>query len=234
MIKRFSLIIGICLLIFSLIMFKFSSLRVLEAAKGFQVIVGETTFQKFELAKLQVEFPPRMTTSETLPIIATTSLPSDIIFYNCPNSSKILYEAVLSIAGMDISPTTIINNNTPYEAKLDEILTEKWVWTLHPLESGVYTGVVTIKANTNQCELFELSSTIQINVLDIFGLTSRQTKVFGLIGSFLGPILSLPWLLELWQKHKKTRLRHELTQKKKTTIIISSDGQEKEIEIDDQ
>lgn len=151
MIKKISLIVGICVLIFSLIALKFSSLQVLEAGKLFQVIVSPAGLQMFRSAKLLVEFSSRMKTSETLPITATTILPSDIIFYNCPNSSEISYEAVLSIAGMDISPTTIINNHKSYDAKPDEILTEKWVWTLHPLEPGVYTGVVTIKSNTNRC-----------------------------------------------------------------------------------
>ena len=69
-------------------------------------------------------------------------------------------------------------------------------WILTPQKTGSYElGVTSLKSKG--------TVVLGIVVTNVLGLTPLQAQILAYIGSAFGPILTVPWWLEVWQKRKK-------------------------------
>ena len=150
---------------------------------------------------------------------------------NCPKPvitiESIDYEAQLSTAGIDVSPESI---QTFKDNNISDGSSSEWTWIVYPKIPGTYTFYIRTSATTQDCQLFNLSDTFEIQVVDIFGLTALQLRMTGFISGFLGSALTLPGILAIWAKLKENRAdtkRHQ--DSSSATIIVSASGKEKNI-----
>lgn len=70
------------------------------------------------------------------------------------------------------------------------------VWIVTPDEAGEYEIAVTDGIDTR---------VMGVTVTNLFGLTAVQIQMLAVVGSILGPMLSIPWWLDRMQQRKKTR-----------------------------
>jgi hypothetical protein len=76
----------------------------------------------------------------------------------------------------------------------------KLIWLLSPTKTGareiaVGTGVMTWNHG--------------VSVVNTLGLTPGQAKILSLVSTFLGPVLTFPWLFQLWQNRREKNRRNE-------------------------
>jgi hypothetical protein len=69
-------------------------------------------------------------------------------------------------------------------------------WILKPKEIGAFEIAVTAG---NQTQV------IGIVVTNVLGLTAVQVQILSYISSFLGPMLTVPWWYEQWEKRQKAK-----------------------------
>jgi hypothetical protein len=69
-------------------------------------------------------------------------------------------------------------------------------WILTPRRTGAFQITVSDILNTQ---------VMGIDVTDVYGLTAIQAKLFSLIGSLFGPMLTMPWWVERWRQRKEKR-----------------------------
>lgn len=68
------------------------------------------------------------------------------------------------------------------------------------------TNVICLRVNMELNDKVKVENVIGMTVTDILGLTVTQAKVISLIGTFLGPSLTLPGIagfMMQWRKRKK-------------------------------
>lgn len=104
---------------------------------------------------------------------------------------------------MDCAETITINapnfDISPYEQEKSITIpkgeSHSEIWILTPRRVGAFEIAVGIESSGE-------SQTVGINVTNLLGLTAGQAQMISYIGSFLGPILTAPWWLELLKKSK--------------------------------
>ena len=67
-------------------------------------------------------------------------------------------------------------------------------WILTPRKTGTFEVAVSDILNTN---------IYGITVTNIFGLNATQAKIFSMLGTLLGPMLTAPWWVDKWFQRKK-------------------------------
>lgn len=106
------------------------------------------------------------------------------------NSSTCVVIVELTALRFDISPTTLVR--TSAELALGE--TESFIWLIAPTRTGEHTIIV--MAN-------EELQTLGVTVRTWLGLTAGQARVASFVATLLGPLLSVPWWLERWEKRQQ-------------------------------
>lgn len=138
---------------------------------------------------------------DVLPCAWEVSLPqrvlsenkSQTIVVNVTNAMDVDCQSALTLLapGFDISPR-----------KDEQIVTAKAnsrgsvAWIVTPDKAGDYEIAVTDGIDTR---------VVGVTVTNLFGLTAIQIQIFAVIGSVLGPMLSVPWWWERVQQRKKVR-----------------------------
>jgi hypothetical protein len=67
------------------------------------------------------------------------------------------------------------------------------VWILSPEKAGTFQIAVNVAGEL---------AILGITVTDVLGLTALQARLLSIIGSVLGPILTVPWWIERWQERQ--------------------------------
>ena len=67
-------------------------------------------------------------------------------------------------------------------------------WIITPRKTGTYELSVSDILNTR---------IFGITVTNIFGLNTTQAKVFSMLGTLLGPMLTVPWWVDKWFQRKR-------------------------------
>lgn len=96
----------------------------------------------------------------------------------------------LAALRFDVSPPAL--SQTSMELASGE--TQSFVWLIAPRRTGEHTIIVT--ANE------ELRS-LGVTVRTWLGLTAGQARVASWLATLLGPVLTLPWWLERWEKRRR-------------------------------
>ena len=145
---------------------------------GFGIVMGDALPCAWE-----VDLSQRvLSENKTYSIIVNTKNPMDA---DCQS------EVTLLAPGFDISPR-----------KEEQIITAKAnsrgsiVWIVTPDEAGEYEIAVTDGVDT---------VVTGVTVTNLFGLTAVQIQMLAVVGSILGPMLSIPWWLDRLQQRKKAK-----------------------------
>lgn len=88
-------------------------------------------------------------------------------------------------------------------------------WIMTPRKTGTYEIAVSDIINT---QIFG------VTVTNVFGLTTAQAKVFSILGSLFGPMLTVPWWIEKWwvRRQKKDNPQSNNEKKDDTNKTIAS------------
>lgn len=79
--------------------------------------------------------------------------------------------------------------------------TETFVWLLVPQKQGSFQ--VRIKADLSDSDI--LNQLVGLTVTDVLGLTPRWARVISILGTFLGPSLTLPTLIGWYREWNEKR-----------------------------
>lgn len=149
-----------------------------SATNGHGMVVGDAPACVWE-----VSLPQRMLSENK----------SQTIVVNVANTMDVDCQSNLTLLapGFDISPR-----------KEEQVVTAKAnsrgsvAWIITPEEVGEYEIAVTDGIDTR---------VMGVTVTNLFGLTAIQIQIFAVIGSVLGPMLSVPWWWERVQQRKRAR-----------------------------
>ena len=95
----------------------------------------------------------------------------------------------LNVVNFNVSPS-----ETHREVMLRPEITTALTWVISPQKTGQYTIAVTVN---------DAIITLGITVTTVLGLTAAQAQAVSVFGTVLGPMLTIPWWYEQWQKRKK-------------------------------
>jgi hypothetical protein len=129
----------------------------------------------------------------TLPQRVLSENKSQTIVVNVTNAMDVDCKSALTLLapGFDISPR---KDEQIVEANANSRGSVAWIVT--PDKAGEYEIAVTDGIDTR---------VMGVTVTNLFGLTAIQIQIFAVIGSVLGPMLSVPWWWERAQQRKKAR-----------------------------
>jgi hypothetical protein len=81
-------------------------------------------------------------------------------------------------------------------------------WVLSPEKPGTYTVIVSISTGNDAAEIID-SKDVGISVTNVFGLQASQASLLSILSAAFGPILTVPFWLDKWQKHKEKGIKLE-------------------------
>ncbi len=127
---------------------------------------------------------------------------------NLYDTHKVTAEAWLDLAGVAITPADKIQQ----ELRPGESVT--FYWSLRPQETGVYRGAAWMQLNIEprlEGEVLQLTlqpQTLEIRVVNLFGIDGRTARLLGSLGSLVGAVFSiddiLAWVRKRWGGKDKT------------------------------
>ena len=116
---------------------------------------------------------------------------SQTIVINATNSADTDCQSALSLLapGFDVSPRKEQQTVTVKPKGQGSI-----AWIVIPQKSGSFDIAVSDGIDTR---------VIGVTVTNVFGLTATQAQFFSVLGTLLGPMFTVPWWLDRWQKRKR-------------------------------
>lgn len=176
-------IVGILLFIYSLVLG--SNLRKSEAA----AVARDHTSSAF--AFMGEDAPPSCLWQVHTPERVMAENKSQSIVVETKNTAKKSCETYLSLRApsFDMSPA-----RDEQKVVLPPGEKGSLSWILTPRKTGVYDLSVSDILHT---KIFG------ITVTNVFGLSAAQAKIFSMLGTLLGPMLTVPWWVDKWIVRKK-------------------------------
>lgn len=128
---------------------------------------------------------------------------------NVYETHRVSAEAWLDLAGIEGAE----ERQGPREVHPGEAVT--FTWSLRPQESGTFRGAAWMeltfepRAEGEKMQMTLPPQTLEIRVVNLFGLDGRTARLLGAVGSLLGAVFSvddvLAWLRERWQRRKSQK-----------------------------
>lgn len=160
---------------------------------------------------LTLEFPPRIRVGDsdiirlTLEVddfgnlTPTAEVDGNVItgeVIEIPNlyqSHHVIAEARFDIAGMEVRPTELIS------APLAQGQSAVFYWSVRPGEVGVYRGTIWLylrfvnKSNGEESQKTVSAQIVEIEAVNLLGLSANLVRATGVAGSVIGTILGFPF-----------------------------------------
>jgi len=118
-------------------------------------------------------------------------------------------EARIDMAGMDVQPSGAI-----YEP-MSPGQSVKFFWSVRPQETGLYRGTVWLhlvfvdRLSGEESRMAVSAQIVEIEAVDLFGLSVNVTRTSGVVGSVIGGIVGFPFLEDiikfLFKKRRKPK-----------------------------
>ncbi|MCI0553823.1 MAG: hypothetical protein L0287_22975 [Anaerolineae bacterium] len=178
-----------------------------------------------ESRRLTLEFPPTMRAGDsdivrlTLEvddlgnITPTAQFEEHVVtggIVQIPNlyeSHHVIAESRFDIAGVEISPTELIS------MPLAQGQSATFSWSIRPPDVGVYRGTIWLylrfvdKLNGEESQITVSAQIVEIEAVNLLGLSGSFARTTGLIGSVIGTIIGIPFfediLKYLFKRRKK-------------------------------
>lgn len=118
---------------------------------------------------------------------------SQTIVVNATNATDTECQSQLTLLapGFDVSPRKESQTVTAKSKGQGSV-----AWIVIPQKSGAFDIAVSDGLNTQ---------TLGITVTNILGLTATQAQLCSILGTLFGPMLSIPWWVDRWQKRKRPK-----------------------------
>lgn len=168
-----------------------------------------------EARRLTLEFPPTMRAGDsdivrlTLEVddlgnvTPTAQFEEHVVtgeIVQIPNlyeSHHVIAESRFDIAGVEISPTELIS------MPLVQGQSVTFSWSIRPPDVGVYRGTIWLylrlvdKLNGEESKITVSAQIVEIEAVNLFGLSGSFARTTGLIGSVIGTIIGIPFFEDI-------------------------------------
>jgi len=168
-----------------------------------------------ESRRLTLEFPPtiragdsdivRLTleVDELGNITPTAQFEGNVVtgeiiqFPDLYESHHVVAESRFDIAGVEIQPTDLIN------VPLEKGQTATFRWSIRPSDVGVYRGTIWLylrfvdKLNGQESRLTVSAQIVEIEAVNLVGLSGSAARTAGFIGSIVGTVIGFPFLEDI-------------------------------------
>ena len=168
-----------------------------------------------ERRHLTLEFPPQIRAGDservrlTLEvdelgnITPTAEIGGNVIFgktIDVPNlyeTHHVIAEARFDMAGMEISPPDVSSQT------LAQGQSVTFYWSIRPHETGVYRGTVWLylrfvnKQNGEESRKAVSAQLVEIEAVNLFGLSGNFARTTGVIGSIVGTVIGFPFFEDI-------------------------------------
>jgi hypothetical protein len=178
-----------------------------------------------ELRYLTLEYPPRIRAGDadlvrlTLEVdelgnlTPTAEIGDHVVtgkVVEIPNlyeSHHVVAEARFDIAGMEIRPTELMSE------PLAQGNTATFYWSIHPRDVGLYRGTIWLymrfvdKQSGEESRKTVSAQIVEIEAVNLLGLSGVVARATGLIGSILGTIIGFPFFEDTIKRLFKRRIK---------------------------
>ena len=180
-----------------------------------------------ESRRLTLEFPPRIRTGDSdivrltlevdeLSNVTPTAQFGDHVVtgetVQIPNlyeSHHVIAESRFDIAGMEVRPADLISIPlAPGQAAT-------FSWSIRPPETGVYRGTIWLylqfvdKLNGDESRITVSAQIVEIEAVNILGLSGSFARTAGLIGSVIGTVIGFPFFEDIVKYFFRRRNRNQ-------------------------
>jgi hypothetical protein len=164
---------------------------------------------------LTVEFPPQIRAGDSDRVRLTLEVdergnitPTAIVDGNVvtgeeieiPNlyeTHHVIAEAKFDIAGVEVSPPELSSQT------LEQGQTVTFYWSVRPTEVGVYRGTIWLylrfvdKVSGEESRKTVSAQSVDIEAVNLFGLSANLARTLGVVGSVIGTIIGLPFFEDI-------------------------------------
>jgi len=168
-----------------------------------------------EKRRLTLEFPPRIRAGDsdivrlTLEVdelgnvTPTAEIEGNVVtgeIFEIPNlyeSHHVIAEARFDIAGVELTPTELISE------PLAEGQSVTFFWSIRPQQVGLYRGTIWLylrfvdKLNGEESRKTVSAQLVEIEAVNLFGLSANLARTTGVIGSVVGSIIGFPFFEDI-------------------------------------
>jgi hypothetical protein len=168
-----------------------------------------------ERRRLTLEFPPRIRAGDsdvvrlTLEVdnlgnltptaqIGGNTVTGEVIeIPNLYETHHVIAEARFDIAGLEVRPTELISE------PLTQGTSATFYWSIRPPDTGVYRGTIWLylrfvdKRSGEESRKPISAQIVEIEAVDLFGLSANLARTTGVIGSVVGTVIGFPFLEDL-------------------------------------
>lgn len=126
---------------------------------------------------------------------------------NLYESHHVVAEARFDIAGIEIQPTELMSE------PLAQGSTATFYWSLHPRDVGFYRGTIWLylrfvdKQNGEESRKTISAQIVEIEAVNLLGLSGAFARTTGVIGSILGTIIGFPFFEDIIKFLFKGRIK---------------------------
>ena len=120
-----------------------------------------------------------------------------IQFPDLYESHHVIAESRFDIAGVEIRPADLIN------VPLAEGQTATFIWSIRPPDVGAYRGTIWLylrfvdKLNGDESRLTVSAQIVEIEAVNLVGLSGSAARTAGFIGSIVGTVIGFPFLEDI-------------------------------------
>jgi len=120
-----------------------------------------------------------------------------IQFPDLYESHHVVAESRFDIAGVEIQPSDLIN------VPLEKGQTATFRWSIRPSDVGVYRGTIWLylrfvdKLNGQESRLTVSAQIVEIEAVNLVGLSGSAARSAGFIGSIVGTVIGFPFLEDI-------------------------------------
>ena len=116
---------------------------------------------------------------------------------NLYESHYVIAESRFDMAGVEMQPTDLIN------VTLAQGQSAMFLWSIRPPDVGVYRGTIWLylrfvdKLNGEESRLTVSAQIVEIEAVNLFGLSGSFARTAGFIGSIIGTVIGFPFLEDI-------------------------------------
>lgn len=174
-----------------------------------------------------LEFPPRIRAGDSDRVRLTLEVdeqgnitPTAIVEGNVvtgevieiPNlyeTHHVIVEAKFDITGMEVSPPGLSSQT------LEQGQSATFFWSVRPAEAGIYRGTIWLymrfvdKASGEESRKTVSAQGVDIEAVNLFGLSGSLARLFGFTGSVIGTVVGFPFFEDIIKFMFKRQKRRE-------------------------
>ena len=116
---------------------------------------------------------------------------------NVYETHRVIAEAKFDIAGVEVAPSGLSSQT------LEQGQTVTFFWSVRPTEVGIYRGTVWFylrfvdKVSGEESEKTVAAQDVDMEAVNLFGLSANLARTFGFGGSIIGTIIGFPFLEDI-------------------------------------